>query len=64
MIDSPISTPLSQATLILLAQMAIVTAGLGLMFNFRKIAVRALLLGMFLAGVAILLPQVVYGSAQ
>jgi hypothetical protein len=63
MIDSPISDQTSRATLVLLAQLAIVVAGFGFMLSFRKLAGRILLLGVFLAAVAGLLPHVLHGAA-
>jgi len=58
MIHAPFSSATGSAALALIAQLALVVAGLAIMINMRKFGGRAILVGIFLALIAGVLPRI------
>jgi hypothetical protein len=58
MIHAPFTPAAGSAVLALIAQLALIVAGLAIMINMRKIGGRAILVGIFLALMAGVLPRI------
>ena len=58
MIHAPFTPAAGSAALTLIAQLALVVAGVAIMINMRKCGGRAILVGVFLALMAGILPRI------